>query len=147
MFELGTDGPSVIMVGLDGSNSSMRAAAYAAGLARRQRSLLALVYVQPLGMVGAPEAAAAASGLGQEIAAEIEQEIRAATDRVPPEERVRWEFHTLRGDPYNGLIETAERLRADAVGIGASEKAGHRILGALGVRLVKAGRWPVTVVP
>jgi hypothetical protein len=26
-------------------------------------------------------------------------------------------------------------------------KAGHRWIGSLAVRLVKAGRWPVTVVP
>src|SRR5690349_22445207 len=37
-FELGTDGPKVILVGLDDSVTSMRAGAYAAGLARRQRS-------------------------------------------------------------------------------------------------------------
>ena len=35
-FELGTDGPKVILVGLDDSVTSMRAGAYAAGLARRQ---------------------------------------------------------------------------------------------------------------
>jgi len=32
-FELGTDGPSRILVGVDGTDASMRAAAYAAGLA------------------------------------------------------------------------------------------------------------------
>jgi len=147
MFELGTDGPSVILAGLDGSQSSMRAAAYAAGLARRQRSLLALVYVQPLGLVSAPEAAAATADLGRQIAADLENEIREAVERIPDGEQVRWEFHTVRGDAYNGIVETAERLRADAVVIGASEKAGHRFLGSVAIRLVKAGRWPVTVVP
>ena len=37
-FELGTDGPKMIVVGLDGSRTSWRAASYANGLARRQRS-------------------------------------------------------------------------------------------------------------
>ena len=31
-FERGTDGPKVIVVGIDGSDSSLRAASYAAGL-------------------------------------------------------------------------------------------------------------------
>ena len=44
-FELGTDGPSLIMVGVDGSRTSLRAAAYAAGLARRQHCRLLAVYV------------------------------------------------------------------------------------------------------
>ncbi len=59
---------------------------------------------------------------------------------------MRWEFHTFRGDPYNGLVQAADELKADAVVVGASEQAGHRIIGSA-VRLVKAGRWPVTVVP
>ena len=147
MFELGTDGPTVILAGLDGSDSSLRAAAYAAGLARRQHSLLALVYVQPLGMVSAPEAAAASADLGRQIAEDLERQIREAVERVADGERVRWEFHTVRGDAYSGIVETADRLRADAVVIGASEKAGHRFLGSVAIRLVKAGRWPVTVVP
>lgn len=60
---------------------------------------------------------------------------------------IRWEFHTFRGDPYSGLRQTADELKADAVVVGASEQAGHRFVGSVAVRLVKAGRWPVTVVP
>lgn len=147
MFELGTDGPSVILAGVDGSQSSMRAAAYAAGLARRQGSLLALVYIQPMRMSGTPEAAAATAELGRQVAADLEREIHEAVERIPDGERVRWEFHTRRGDAFGGLVEVANELRADAVVIGASEKAGHRFLGSVAIRLVKAGRWPVTVVP
>ncbi len=44
-FELGTDGPSLILVAVDGSDTSMRAGAYAAGLARRQGSRVVAVYV------------------------------------------------------------------------------------------------------
>lgn len=147
MFELGTDGPNVILAGLDGSQSSMRAAAYASGLARRQGSLLALVYVKPFGVVSAPEAAAATADLGRQLAEDLLRQVKEAFERVPETGRVRWEFHTATGDPYNGIVETAERLRTDAVVIGASEKAGHRFLGSVAIRLVKAGRWPVTVVP
>jgi len=36
---------------------------------------------------------------------------------------------------------------ADAVVVGASSSTGRRLVGSIGVRLVRAGRWPVTVVP
>ncbi|MGV9344985.1 universal stress protein [Streptomyces spiralis] len=145
-FERGTDGPKVIVAGVDGSESSMRAAAYAAGLARRQRALLALVYVQPVMSAGAALGAPVAETT-DEIAEELVQQIREASERLKGIFEVRWEFHTFRGDPYNGLVKAADELKADAVVVGASEKAGHRIIGSVAVRLVKAGRWPVTVVP
>jgi len=31
--------------------------------------------------------------------------------------------------------------------VGASEHLGHRIVGSLAARLVRAGKWPVIVVP
>lgn len=147
-FERGTDGPKVIVAGLDGSDSSLRAAAYAAGLARRQNALLALVYVQPLVSAGAAlgvgvPLADTAEGIAQDLMAEV----RTAAERTKGTFEVRWEFHTFRGDPYNGLVAAADELKADAVVVGASESAGHRFIGSVALRLVKAGRWPVTVVP
>ncbi|MFE2923556.1 universal stress protein [Streptomyces goshikiensis] len=145
-FERGTDGPKVILAGVDGSDSSMRAVAYAAGLARRQNALLALVYVQPVMAAGASLGAPVAEATG-EVAEEIVTGIREAAERLKGIFDVRWEFHTFRGDPYAGLVSAAQELTADAVVVGASEQAGHRIVGSVAVRLVKAGRWPVTVVP
>ncbi|MEU2060624.1 universal stress protein [Streptomyces sp. NPDC013455] len=145
-FERGTDGPKVILVGVDGSESSLRAAAYAGGLARRQHALLAVVYVQPVLAAGAALGAPVADTT-EEIAEDLIRQIREAAERVKGIFEVRWEFHTFRGDPYNGLVRAAGELKADAVVVGASEQAGHRIVGSVAVRLVKAGRWPVTVVP
>jgi nucleotide-binding universal stress UspA family protein len=51
------------------------------------------------------------------------------------------------GDPFNEIKRVADEMRADAVVVGASTKAGHRFIGSIAVRLVRAGRWPVTVVP
>jgi nucleotide-binding universal stress UspA family protein len=147
VFERGTDGPKVIVVGVDGSESSWRAAAYAAGLARRQGSLLAMVYVQPLGLVTATGMAVSMAEATAQIAEEIVAEARAAAERLTELYRVRWEFHTFPGDPFSGLVKAADDLQADAVVVGASEQAGHRIIGSLAVRLVKTARWPVTVVP
>ncbi|AGF67291.1 putative stress protein [Streptomyces hygroscopicus subsp. jinggangensis TL01] len=134
------------MVGVDGSDSSMRAASYAAGLARRQRALLAVVYVQPVLAAGAALGAPVAETT-DEIAEDLVAQIRDAAERLKGTFEVRWEFHTFRGDPYNGLVKAADELTADAVVVGASEQAGHRIIGSVAVRLVKTGRWPVTVVP
>ncbi|MFD8142997.1 universal stress protein [Streptomyces sp. NPDC059708] len=145
-FERGTDGPKVILAGVDGSESSLRAAAYAAGLARRQNALLELVYVQPVMAAGAALGAPVAEATG-EVAEEIVAEIRASAERLKGIFEVRWRFHTFRGDPYAGLVSAADELMADAVVVGASERAGHRLVGSVAVRLVKAGRWPVTVVP
>jgi nucleotide-binding universal stress UspA family protein len=145
-FERGTDGPKVIVVGVDGSDSSLRAAAYAGGLARRQHALLAVVYVQPVMAAGAAMGVPVAETT-DEIAEDRVAQIRAAAARTKGIFDVRWEFHTFRGDPYSGLVKAADELKADAVVVGASEQAGHRIVGSVAVRLVKAGRWPVTVVP
>jgi len=145
-FERGTDGPKVIVVGVDGSDSSLRAASYAAGLARRQHALLALVYIQPM-LAGGAVLGAPVAETTEEIAEELMALIREETERIRGIFDVRWEFHTFRGDPYTGLVTAADDLKADAVVVGASEQAGHRIVGSVAVRLVKAGRWPVTVVP
>ncbi|MDX3804235.1 universal stress protein [Streptomyces sp. AK04-3B] len=145
-FERGTDGPKVVLVGVDGSDSSLRAAAYAGGLARRQHALLAVVYVQPVMTAGAALGVPVAETTDA-VAEDLVAQIREATERTRGIFDVRWEFHTFRGDPYGGLARAADELKADAVVVGASEQAGHRIVGSVAVRLVKAGRWPVTVVP
>ncbi|MER6220644.1 universal stress protein [Streptomyces sp. 900105755] len=145
-FERGTDGPKVIVVGMDGSDSSWRATSYAAGLARRQHALLAIVYVQPVLAAGAALGAPVAETT-DEIAEELVGQIREAAERLRGIFEVRWEFHTFRGDAYSGMVKAADELKADAVVVGASEQAGHRFIGSVAIRLVKAGRWPVTVVP
>jgi nucleotide-binding universal stress UspA family protein len=144
-FELGTDGPSLILVGVDGSRTSWRAAAYAAGLARRQHSRLLAVYVARLSAsVGmAPGVAAAMNEVAAQTAAEIEERLRAAAD----ERGVDLEFRGVLGDPWTELNRAATERKADAVVVGASEHAGHRLVGSLATRLVRAGKWPVTVVP
>lgn len=148
-FELGTDGPKVILVGVDDSVTSMRAGAYAAGLARRQGARLVCVYVErPSAMYGAAAGAGASAMAAQEQALE---ETGASLKREAEEGAARLgvplTFVIARGDPYTELRRVADEVRADAVVVGASAQAGHRWIGSLAVRLVKAGRWPVTVVP
>ena len=74
VFELGTDGPSLIIAAIDGSETSLRAAAYAAGLARRQGSKLALLFVHSVGSFArsAPGAVPAMAEANRQTAAELQ---------------------------------------------------------------------------
>ena len=148
-FELGTDGPAVILVGVDDSVTSMRASAYAAGLARRQGARLVCVYVErPSAMYGAAAGAGAAAIAAQEQSlAETAADLRRQAEEAASRLGVPLTFVVAHGDPYTELRRVADETRADAVIVGASMQAGHRWIGSLAVRLVKAGRWPVTVVP
>ncbi|MDQ7909316.1 universal stress protein [Phytohabitans sp. ZYX-F-186] len=144
-FELGTDGPKVLVVGVDGSTTSMRAGAYAAGLARRQRSRLVVVYVsRPGAFVGlAPGAAAVVRQAEHEIAEDLRHQVAEGTALTG----IKATFHEVHGDPYTEIVRVADEVNADGVIVGASMRAGHRFAGSLAIRLVKTGKWPVTVVP
>ncbi len=144
-FEIGTDGPSLIVVGVDGSRTSLRAAAYAAGLARRQHARLLAVYVTKVSAsIGiAPGVAAVMSEAAEQAASDLEARLRDAATEIGLD----LEFRSVCGDPWTELNRVATETKADAVVVGASEHAGHRIVGSLATRLVRAGKWPVTVVP
>jgi nucleotide-binding universal stress UspA family protein len=144
-FEIGTDGPSLMLVGLDGSRTSMRAGAYAAGLARRQGCRLLAVYV---GQVSAGASMyAGAAGAMAETARQLADELAETVLGRAAEAGIDAEFRTVTGDPFTELTRIAEQERVDAVVVGTSEHAGHRVVGSLATRLVRAGKWPVIVVP
>lgn len=147
-FELGTDGPSAILVGVDDSVTGLRAAAYTAGLARRQRARVIAVYVSPIaGMALASPAGPAVIAAEQQAYDEITKELAERAESMASELGLSVTFVAAHGDPYHEITRVAMETRADAIVVGASLKAGHRLMGSLAVRLVRAGKWPVTVVP
>ncbi len=147
-FELGTDGPSVILVGVDDSTTSIRAGWYAAGLARRQGARLIAVFVAPLASLGAagPTGAAVTVARDEAFRATAADMERRAME-IGAELGISITFVAARGEPFTEIGRIAGEVRADAIVVGASAHAGHRFVGSLAVRLVRAGRWPVTVVP
>jgi nucleotide-binding universal stress UspA family protein len=145
LFELGTDGPTRILVGVDGSDSSMRAAAYAAGLARRQNSQLIVLYVAPTAALAAQSAITAGAVIQThaEIGDEVQQTVVRGAQRVGIEAQ----FVQRHGNPYKELLAVADEMRVDAVVVGASTTSGRRFVGSLAGRLVRDAVWPITVVP
>lgn len=153
-FELGTDGPTVIVVGLDGSQvgldgtaqeaarTSLRAAAYASGLARRQGARLVAVWARPRpAMI---DSLAETAGSVAAARGEFEEEVRRSVEATAAYYGIPAASLVIReGDPFTELTALADEVRADAIVVGASE---HRV-GSIAVKLVRDGRWPVTVVP
>jgi len=90
-----------------------------------------------------PGGAAAAGGAQREAAEELRREV----ERMAPTLGIDASYRIVSGDPFGELVRTAESEHAEALVVGASESAGHRLFGSLAVRLLRTGRWPVTVVP
>lgn len=63
------------------------------------------------------------------------------------ESGIRAPFIDLEVDPFGEISTVCTKVVADAVIVGATTSQGHRLVGPIGMRLVEAGLWPVTVVP
>jgi nucleotide-binding universal stress UspA family protein len=143
-FEIGKDGLAVILVGVDGGGPSMNAAAWGAGLARRERAALVLVYVEPLSnpayWTPVPLGDTADSGVA------FVDELRGNAARYLKTQGVRWEVVHHRGDAARGLEAVAEEVRADCIVIGRSHD-GTGSLGSVARTLINLATRPVVVVP
>ena len=133
-----------VVAGVDGSPSSLHAAAWAGGLARREKALLVLVYVEPLGSPAywSPLSMAGAS----QAAVDYVEELRGEADKYLSPTGVRWKLVHHRGDPASGLESVAEQFRADCIVVGRSRHGGG-LVGSVPKMLVKDAKRPVVVVP
>jgi nucleotide-binding universal stress UspA family protein len=141
---------STIVVGVDGSEGSARAASHAAAIARHWKAKLLMVTVirTPEGWWGiggappSPEALSAALIEGQQkILADMEDSLNL--------EGVDYETLEELGDPVSRLISICEQNDADLVivgrrGAGLAERV---ILGSVADRLCHLSPCPVQVVP
>ena len=142
-LEPGGDGPSVMIVGIDGSDTSWRAMYYTLGLARRQHSTVTAVFAFPMSWTcqGMPSTSYED---GVKLAAELECTVKGLADDY----HVTTHFIWLMGcDPVLTLGRIAAEQRADAIVIGASQALCHRFFGSTALRSVRRGQCPVIVVP
>ena len=143
-FELEADGPRVLVVGVDGSETSWRALYYAFGLARRQRGSLLAVFA------GVPACSLELEGCPNDVWSardRLAAELRDAVAELSDEHEVAAEFVTTQWEPAESLVRVAAEHRADAIIIGASRALAHKLFGSTAVRTVRRSRCPVTVVP
>ncbi len=145
MQDNSADGPRIILVGVDGSDTSLRAGAYAAGLARRQGARLVVLFVHrlPGAAAASPAALTAVHQASVEEAAQVRDNLESQRERLG----LTAEFVERTGNPFDEIVRLAKDLQADAVVVGASMQSGHKLIGSLAVHLVRAAKWPITVVP
>jgi nucleotide-binding universal stress UspA family protein len=142
--------PKAIVVGVDGSETSTRAAVIATEIARsRQAKLLLVTVVRPpegwWGIGGAPptpEALSAALVEGQ-------QQVIKETEEQLPLEGLDYETVEELGDPTSRLIAVAEEREAGLIVIGkrGAGLAERVMLGSVADRLCHHSPVPVMVVP
>jgi|SRR5882757_3106447 len=141
------DRAGVILVAVDGSTTSLHADAWATHLAHVRGSQLLHLFVQTH-----PAFADAALLTGADIptdfgAGEQAKVILAEIRADAKAHQVHGKFLVRSGDPATEIERAADEFKVDAVVVGASMQARHRLIGSVARRLVHAGRWPVTVVP
>jgi nucleotide-binding universal stress UspA family protein len=138
----GGDGRGTVLVGIDGSDTSLRAVAYAIGLASRQQCALTAVYVSDCN--AGPAAGALIAAAAREQAAE---NLRGLVSDAIGRTGIQGDFIRRSGGVYTELARAADEMHADAVIVGRSAKLGHRLAGSVGARLARNARWLVVVVP
>ncbi len=140
------DGPSLIVVGLDGSSTAWHAFAWACGHARRAACPVLAVYVSTLRYWEAPlagEATAAVLEAEQSTVRALQQEAELLAGAFD----VRVSFEHRRGEAARELLTAAREHSADLLAIGSSVQPFHRVAGSLASRLVRCRQVPVVVVP
>ena len=141
--EPGTDGPTTLVVGVDGTDTSWRALYYTFGLARRQQATVLAVFAvtAPVGWGGDIVGAIAEANM------QLTDELKHAIQTLAADYRVRTEFVSRTGDPVSVLIQIAHEQHADALLVGASQALIHHVLPSKSIRAIRRCRCPVTVVP
>jgi nucleotide-binding universal stress UspA family protein len=148
----GARATTVIIVGIDGSETSWDAFWWATGEARRLDCHIVAAFVSPTAEVNVLAASAAFAatpwdyaGL-QQIATDRAGRLRSQLEGYANESNISLSFVHARGDTTAELMRIAEECHADIIVIGRSTKARHHLAGSLGRRLIARRNAPVVVV-
>jgi len=136
----------VIVVGMDDSDSAWRAAAYAVGLARRQRaSRLVFVHVgRRTGVYASvPEVIPYARNAHKSVVTDFRDRLRADVGDADLD----WEYRIEIGNSRTSLHSVADDVRADLVVVGGPQHSKHRFARPIGTWLISRRRWPVLIIP
>ena len=150
----GSRGPAnaLVVVGVDGSDTSWDAFCWACGETRRIGGRTVAVFVGPTS--GATSATASASLTGAVVPyVAIQQSMTDQAEKLGEQVRAYGHDHCVEvafihteGDTANELLRIANSNHADLLVVGASTKARHRLAGSLGRRLIGRRRAPIVVV-
>jgi nucleotide-binding universal stress UspA family protein len=142
----------VIVVGIDGSQTSWDAFWWATGQARRLEGRIVAAFVSPtvdINMVVASAAFASApcdyAGAAQ-IATERAEQLYRQLEGYAADYDIQLSFIYAHGDPTAELTRIAEECQADIIVVGKSTKALHHLAGSLGRRLIGQRKAPVVAV-
>jgi nucleotide-binding universal stress UspA family protein len=143
---------TVVVVGVDGSDTSWDAFWWACGEVQRLGGRLLAVFVSPTPMVDMAAGCAAFTGVvvphvavDQRAAAQADR-LRGRVERCASDAHLPLSFVHATGDATNELLRIAQAEHADLIVIGKSTKAHHHIAGSLGRRLIGKRDAPVVVV-
>ena len=133
-FEIGRDGPGILLVAVDGSEASLHALAYAIGMTRRECSELVIVQVVPTMNVTQAMATSAGVVVPRQAIAEtftLPENITSALDEFLPQ---RWRAIQRDGETAVEIERAAGELRADAIVVGRSRDSALHVLGSVSSR-------------
>jgi nucleotide-binding universal stress UspA family protein len=142
----------VIVVGIDGSETSWDAFWWACGETRRLSGRVVAVFVGPTSAARAAASTApfCASFLALGVIEQTENEqatqLSQETFRYAADHGLQFTFVHTHGDTAQELLRVAVGARADLIVVGRSAKARHHIAGSLGRRLTRNHKAPIIVV-
>jgi nucleotide-binding universal stress UspA family protein len=143
--EFGTVAPHAVLVAVDLSRTSLRAADYAAGMAARSGVGVVGVYVKHNSalLASAPGVSVYTQAAENELADEASRYLAESAAGLGTSHG----FTVIDGPPVRAIRCLARELQASALVVGASEHLAHRCFGSLAVRLARTAPCPVIIVP